>query len=393
MVVKVDMSADGIIDEMLKPQESARLAELAAALGNIFKGLEPSARRGAEPSKILPQLRIEADARKTAARQARAVVRKHAAGTFADEGGVATLRDLLRDDIESTLSILQRAPHAIGPLRGFQAPQWVFDWLLPWRFVRETAYRRRDALVPAIRASVEAGQASSKAEKTASEYDRTHSDNIGSFYILEIWRTRLSPLAKGITSDMLFCHAHDLALQIPGAELRHCKDPAFHLLMVEQLGRKARFDALVAARPSGGIWGKAALLHFSQAAACWNENREAYENKFAESDTDPEVLPFADQGMTWARIAMADMIATAAVIRADDAMRHEAQQDTSGSGSLLAQVNAFWKDHVEAHKRHGGDGGAGAEAAITTWSSKTADKVGDARGVWGGYSGGSVLGD
>lgn len=394
MVVKVEMSADGIIAEMLAAPETARLAELSAALGSIFKGLEPDAQRGAGPSKTLPTLLAEADAAEERAEVARADVRKYATGLFATKSGVSTLGAVLKKDIKGAISILQSAPHAIAPLSGIRAPQWVFDWLLPWRFVRKTAYRYRDALVPAIRASAEAATESTAARDKAQDFEDQHGGNIATFRTLEGLQSRLSHMATGaVTSKFLFTYAHGLTLEIPGEDLHHCQDPAFHLLMVEQLGRKARVDDLVAARPSDG-WGKPALLHFSQAAACWDENHKAYENRFAESSTDPEVLPFADQSMVWARTAMADMIETAAVIRADTAMRHEAQQDTSGSGSLLAQVNAFWNEHVEGHKRHGGGGGdGGAEAAINAWSSKTADKVGDIRGVWNVYSAGYVRGD
>lgn len=395
MVVKVDMSADDIIAEMLAAPEIARLAELSAALGNIFKDLEPDAQRGAGPSKTLPTLLAEADAAAELLKKAKTTVNTLAKGLFATEDGVSTLQAVLKENVESTISILQSVPHAIAPLAGIHARQWVFDWILPWRFVRETAFRYRDALVPAIRASAKADTESTVARDKAQAFKHLHEGNIETFHRLEGLQSRLSHMAKGaVTSKFLFEYAHGLTLEIPGEDLHHCQDPAFHLLMVEQLGRKARVDDLVVARPSDGAWGKAALLHFSQAATCWDENTKAYENRFAESSTDPEVLPFADQGMIWARTAMADMIETAAVIRADTAMRHEAQQDTSGSGSLLAQVNAFWNEHVEGHKRHGGGGGdGGAEAAINAWSSKTADTIGDTRGVWNGYSAGFVLGD
>lgn len=387
MVVKVDMSAEAIINDLLAPQPDARRAELAAALGNIFLGIEDSARRGAGPSKTLPQLWATAQQCNEAAKQERANVNDLAKSTFATKEGVSALRDLVRADFDGALSILADTPHAIGSLRGLQAPQWVFDWVLPWRFVRASAYRCRDQLTAALCTSLKAANADTTATNKASAYEQEHAETIDKFHTYEIWRSALSPLAEGVTSEMLFSHAHEMALRIAGVDLHHCKDPAFQLLMGEQLGRKARMEALDAARPQDGIWGKQALLHFTQASQCFEENKAAYEHKFAESNTDPEVLPFADQGMEWARGAMADMIATAEIIRADDDMRHEAQQDTKDSGTLLSQVNAFWIEHVEAHKRRGGGGDGGAEAAINAWSRKTAEKAGDTRSCWGRSSG------
>lgn len=403
MVVKVNMEAEQLIEHLLMPmsesyQDSelpapwlpARRAELAAALGGIFKKIEPQAKAGDEPSRILPELLIATRQKKKALEAARATGGEFMNAVFSDAVGTKSLQALLSRNPTTAISALRRTPHAIGPMCGLSAPQWFFDWVWPCKFGRGAAYRSIDGLVEAIEDVSAAQAAYAAAKQKETDYRNCHQQNINVFYLLEEWQSRLSSLSlsgQNPNSLMLYFHARELILSTVTADgLHHCTDPAFRARIGEQLALRAQIDDLMAARPEDGVWGRKALVHFRKAAKMWKENGQAYDARFRESKRDPEMEIFADLAMVRAHAAMEDMIATADVILPDEDMRHLAMQDMDGTKSLLAEIDAFWDAWMKKHRRGGGDGD-GAEV-VKAWSVKAARDAGDTRGVWdNSYSG------